>query len=90
MDTVLEDRKNGRFIILCPEIDGQNSTVLIERIRMAVSRQLGIEVQCGTASFPDTALTFEELVNRAESQLQQEAKQKSTLNKATLFPHAQG
>jgi len=90
MDTVLEDRKNGRFIILCPEIDGQNSTILIERIRTAVSRQLGIEVQCGTASFPDTALTFEELVNRAESQLQQEAKQKSTLNKATLFPHAQG
>ena len=90
MDTVLEDRKNGRFIILCPEINGQHSTILIERIRTAVSQQLGVEVHCATASFPDTALTFEELVSRAESQLQQEAKQKSTLNKATLYPHAQG
>ena len=90
MDTVLEDRKNGRFIILCPEVDGQHSTVLMERIRTAASRQLGVEVQCAAASFPDTAITFEELVSRAELQLQQEEKQRSTLNKATLYPHIQG
>ena len=90
LDTVLEDRKNGRFIILCPEINGQNSTILIERIRMAISQQLGIEVQCAAASFPDTALTFEELVSQAESKLQEEAKQKTILNKATLHPHTPG
>lgn len=90
MDTVLEDRKNGRFIILCPEINGQNSGVLIERIRMAVEQELGIEVQCAAASFPDKALTFEELVSQAESQLQKEAKQRSAMNKAALCSNAQG
>lgn len=90
MDTVLEDRKNRRFIILCPEINGQNSTVLIDRIRTAVEKELGIEVQCAAASFPDKALTFEELVSQAQVQLQQETRQKSALNQTTLYPNAQG
>ncbi len=66
VDTILEDRANNRFIVVCPEVDQQNSAVLMEHIRSIVKRNLGVDVQCGSASFPDTALTFEELLIQAE------------------------
>jgi hypothetical protein len=65
VDTILEDKKNNRFIVVCPEVDHQNSAVLMEHIRSIVKRNFGVDVQCGAASFPDTALTFEELVVQA-------------------------
>jgi GGDEF domain-containing protein len=66
MDTVLEDRKNGRFVILCPEVDEQGTNTLIEHLRTAVAEKLGISIDFGVSSFPDNALTFEELVRQAE------------------------
>ncbi|HEX6384832.1 MAG TPA: hypothetical protein VF177_09195 [Anaerolineae bacterium] len=90
IDTVLEDHQNSRFIILCPEINGQGCDVLVERIRAAVGQQLGVNIRCASASFPDKALTFEELISQAESQLQRETKQKSVPNKAALYPNTHG
>ena len=72
MDTILEDRQNGRFIILCPEVDAKGASILTERIGQAVMQELGMTVTCGTASFPDKALTFEELVRQASAELEQQ------------------
>jgi GGDEF domain-containing protein len=73
IDVVIEQREQGRFVILCPETNATGSNVLADRIQAAVAEQLGVSVKCGTASFPDEALTFEELVRQAESHLQQPA-----------------
>jgi len=69
VDMVMEDRENGRFIILCPEIDTQGANMLTDRVGKALSDQLGVNISYGVASFPKEALTFETLLTQAGSQL---------------------
>ena len=66
MDIILGDFERGRVIAICPEVSSQGTSQLIERIRGAVQEELKISVKCGGASFPDGALTFEDLVLQAE------------------------
>lgn len=68
-DMVIEQREQGRFIILSPETNTENSQVLIHRIQSVAAEHLGIAVNIGAASFPESALTFDELVHQAERQL---------------------
>lgn len=68
-DLILEQREQGRFIILCPETNARELKLLVEYIQTIAKKQLGAAVACGVATFPDEALTFEELVQRAESHL---------------------
>lgn len=68
-DMVLEERERGRFIILCPDTSARDLNVLVEYIQATASEMVGVKVNCGMATFPDEALTFEELVHQAESRL---------------------
>lgn len=67
-DLILRDR-SGRFLLLCPETSGENSTVFGDRIQRAVAEIVGADVNWSYSSFPDEALTFDELVERAEQRL---------------------
>jgi hypothetical protein len=71
VDMVMADRENGRFVILCPEIDAQGANMLTDRIGKALSSQLGINISHGVASFPEEALTFEALLTEADGHLKQ-------------------
>lgn len=66
VNTVLEDREHDRFIIVCPEVDQAGASLLAEKVCAVIKRNLGVDVRCGAASFPDMALTFEELIAQAE------------------------
>jgi len=68
-DLMLQHREPGRFVLICPETDLASLNGLIDRIRTAATERLGVSVNCGIASFPDGALTFDELLTKAESQL---------------------
>jgi GGDEF domain-containing protein len=67
-DLILRDR-SGRFVLLCPETNVEKSSVLGERIRQAVAENMGADVIWSFASFPEEALTYDELVERAEQRL---------------------
>jgi GGDEF domain-containing protein len=69
-DMVLDQHERGRFIIISPDTSASSSDTLAQRIKSAAAEQLGVSVLCGVASFPDEALTFEELVHQAETGLQ--------------------
>ena len=60
-DLLIQDHI-GRFVILCPETDLENAFFLAERTRKIVEEHTGLHVTCGVASFPDEALTFEDLL----------------------------
>lgn len=60
-DQLIRDRL-GRFIILCPETNLESAKFLSDRIRRSVEERTGLHVNCGVASFPDEALTFEDLL----------------------------
>jgi hypothetical protein len=69
IDLVVRQAESNRFIVICPETDADNTTAVLNRIYNAASN-FGVTVTCGTAAFPNDALTFEELVSRAESHRQ--------------------
>ena len=68
-DTVLEIPDGEHIVVLSPETNAEQSHTLVERIQAAASADLGIEIHCGTASFPNDALTFDELVREASRKL---------------------
>lgn len=56
---------SGRYIVLCPETNMESVIFLAERISKMVEERTGLQVNCGVASFPDEALTFEDLLYMA-------------------------
>jgi hypothetical protein len=72
-DLIMRDR-SGRFVILCAETDRENSNVLAERVEDAIRDHMGASASWGAASFPDEALTFDELFQLAEDRLSETGK----------------
>lgn len=68
IDLVMRDRR-GRFIILCPETDLINASLLAKRIAQAVKERSGLRVRWGVAAFPEEALTFDDLLQKARERL---------------------
>ncbi|MCB0208049.1 MAG: hypothetical protein KDJ52_01890 [Anaerolineae bacterium] len=66
---VIAHSEDNRFILLCPETNINDTADLVEHIRNVASEKLGVSLACGVSSFPDQALTFEELVNHAEKNI---------------------
>jgi GGDEF domain-containing protein len=74
-DLIISQSENGPFYVLCPETKGEQSIKLAERIRNTAVEHFGIPVSYGIASFPDEALTYEELVQQAEYDLYKTGKE---------------
>ena len=71
-DLVLRDYK-GRFIILCPETDLPSASLLAKRISQAIKERTSLRVLWGVAAFPEEALTFEDLLQKAQERLNDSA-----------------
>jgi GGDEF domain-containing protein len=67
-DLVLRDYQ-GRFIVLCPETDLPNASLLAKRISQAIKERTNLRVLWGVAAFPEEALTFEDLLQKARQRL---------------------
>lgn len=67
-DMVIDLEDNRRFAILLPETSSEHSDLLIERIQR-IAGEKGISVTCGKASFPDDALTLDDLIKQADKNL---------------------
>jgi hypothetical protein len=68
-DLIIKLDHPERFILVCPETSASSSDTIIQRIRGAVESDLGIGILWGVASFPDDALTFEDLLHKANAKL---------------------
>lgn len=67
-DLVLRDYQ-GRFVVLCPETDLSNATLLAKRISQAIQERTNLRVLWGVAAFPEEALTFDDLLQKARQRL---------------------
>ena len=67
-DLVLRDHR-GRFVILCPETNFENTILLAKRIAQAVKERTNLRVLWGVAAFPEEALTFDDLLQKASERL---------------------
>jgi GGDEF domain-containing protein len=70
IDLVVKQPEKDRFIILCPEARSEEVARLISRIQMSSANHLGLSVACGMATFPEEAVTFDDLIQQAEQKLQ--------------------
>ena len=62
-------RSNDHFLALLPEVTSEELPDLVARLRQAISERLGVVLQVGTACFPEEALTFESLVDKATGEM---------------------
>lgn len=67
-DLALRDYR-GNFIILCPETDPTNAAALAQRISQAIKEKTDQRVLWGVAAFPEEALTFDDLLQKARERL---------------------
>lgn len=77
-DLVLTHRERSRVVLVCPDTNKTDSSVLVDYINDVVAKQLGLSITCGSASFPQEALTFEELVRQAELRIEQSTSKAAT------------
>lgn len=68
-DMLLHQPDKGRFILLSPETNMEDAINIAERIRGIAQNDLSINARLGLATFPEDALTFNELLDRAEKDL---------------------
>jgi hypothetical protein len=68
-DLVFEQRENGQLVIFCPETTAKEVPSLIEHIQTITKEKIGFPIMFGAATFPEDAVTFEELKAQAESKL---------------------
>jgi GGDEF domain-containing protein len=78
-DLILRD-SNNRFILICPETEHSNSAILAERISKSVAENIGTKVRWGVSSFPDEALTFDDLVEKAVERLSEELSEQTSIS----------
>ncbi len=87
-DLVLKDRR-GRFIVLCPETDLASVILLGARIAQAVEERTDLHVLWGAATFPDEALTFEDLLLKARERLARSISTVETQENGTIQFHSE-
>ena len=75
---------NNHFLILLPEVSSDQLAELASRLRQAVSEEVGANLQIGIASFPDDAVTFESLVDRAVGEMNGKLKPDASLRPQRL------
>jgi len=67
-DLMLRDYR-GRFVVLCPETDLASAELLAKRIIDAIKEKTDLNVLFGVSAFPDEALTFDDLLQKARERL---------------------
>ena len=73
-DLSLKDRR-GRHVILCSETNFSNVELLANRISRTIEEKLGCQMSWGVASFPEEALTFDDLLQKACERLMNDKSQ---------------
>jgi len=66
-DLVIERMKDDQVVLVLPETNAESTDILADRIRKTIKENVGISVTAGFASFPDEALTFDDLLKQAET-----------------------
>lgn len=68
-DTIIRnDDNNLSYLVLCPETPSDGASSMAEGI-FELAKRKGITISYGTAVFPDDAITFDDLITKAEKNL---------------------
>lgn len=57
--------RDNDFILLLPEKTSEEASVVARQLQEAIQKEMNIKLQTGSANFPDEAITFETLIEKA-------------------------
>lgn len=66
-DNAIITRRRQHFVVVLAETDAEQVTPIVERLRELSDTGLGLKLDVGVAVFPDEAVTFEALLQQAET-----------------------
>lgn len=81
-DIIIEGQRSGRLVFLAPETNEEDAIAFGQRITRIANERLGVAAEFSIATFPQQALTFEELLNVAEQRLREH----TTIRSSALDP----
>lgn len=70
-DMIINLEDEGLYVIVCPETGADGTLRLGQRIQSVAMHRIGVPISFGTASFPKDALTYEDLLEKAQLSLGQ-------------------
>jgi GGDEF domain-containing protein len=79
-DIIIEGQQPGRLVLLAPETTVEEAEALGERLKNVAEERLGVNAHYSVATFPNQALTYEELLNVAEQRLGDQGTAKNVLS----------
>lgn len=68
-DVLIEQSEKGYVVIVCPEADRKRLLELKSRLNSELGSYFDLDFQYGSSYFPNEALTLEELVKRAHTEM---------------------
>jgi GGDEF domain-containing protein len=71
-DLITEGPEPGQIVLLAPETTTQDAQALGDRLAQVTRDRLGVEASFSVVTFPEHALTYEELLNVAQSRLREQ------------------
>jgi GGDEF domain-containing protein len=60
-----------QFWVLLPEVTAAELNDLVDSLQASISERVGVALQVGTASFPEDAMTFDSLMERAVEEMEE-------------------
>ena len=68
-DLAIVTKRNSHFVTLLPEMDRSNLQDVVRRLQLAAKEKLGLQLKIGMSTFPDEAVTFERMLEDAETEM---------------------
>jgi hypothetical protein len=63
--------RDDHFIVLLPELSRKSLPELVDNLKAALNKNLGLDTRIGVSMFPDEAVTLESLVEKAVTAMEQ-------------------
>jgi GGDEF domain-containing protein len=68
-DSAVITQRDEHFVTLLPETNREDVTEIVDKLQATVAEKLGLQIKVGVSTFPDEAVTFETLLERAEGKM---------------------
>lgn len=68
-DLAIVTKRDNHFVTLLPETDGERVQEITRKLQTAAKEKLGLQLKIGISTFPDRAVTFETMLENAESEM---------------------
>jgi hypothetical protein len=74
-DSAVIVQETDRYLAVLPDTTPDELAVVVKRLRLKASGQVGVEIKVGTAILPNDSYTFEGLVERATQEMENDLEQ---------------